>query len=142
MDDRDEGRTRRRRRLTLLGVALAIVVFLVAVGWRVYGGWGALAAVILVIGLLGAAGREDARSKSRRGRPAETPYPPNWDELRRQVYQRDKHRCANCRRADGPLHAHHIVPLRRGGTNTLTNIVTVCAACHALIHPHMRSPRD
>lgn len=38
------------------------------------------------------------------------------------------HRCAYCG-AEGPLHADHRVPLARGGTNFISNILPACASC-------------
>lgn len=70
-------------------------------------------------------------SKSRR-------YPDDWDELRLKALERDGYRCANCGRSGVELHAHHIVPLSVGGTNSLSNLKTLCEDCHKLIHPHMR----
>lgn len=64
-------------------------------------------------------------------------YPRNWDSLRRSVYARDRHRCTLCGRKGGrrlALHAHHIVPLSRGGTNTLDNLATLCGDCHREVH--------
>jgi len=64
-------------------------------------------------------------------------YPRNWDSLRRNVYARDRHRCKRCGRKGGrrvALHAHHIVPLSQGGTNSIDNLITVCGACHRQIH--------
>lgn len=64
-------------------------------------------------------------------------YPRNWDSLRRAVYARDRHRCTRCGRKGGrrvALHAHHIVPLSRGGTNTLENLATLCDVCHRRVH--------
>lgn len=66
------------------------------------------------------------------------PYPLNWDTLRRQVYARAGYRCQNCGQGNTQLHAHHIVPLFRGGTNALTNLACLCDPCHRRIHPHMR----
>jgi hypothetical protein len=66
-------------------------------------------------------------------------YPDDWDELRREVYQRDNYTCGNCSASDIELHAHHIVPLSRGGTNALSNLTTLCVDCHELLHPHMRN---
>jgi 5-methylcytosine-specific restriction endonuclease McrA len=65
-------------------------------------------------------------------------YPDDWDDLRRIVYARDGYRCMNCGASGVELHAHHIVPLSRGGTNNLTNLTTLCERCHTLLHPHMR----
>jgi 5-methylcytosine-specific restriction endonuclease McrA len=64
-------------------------------------------------------------------------YPLDWDELRRRVYERDNHTCSNCGRSGVALHAHHIVPLSRGGSNSINNLKTLCEDCHKLIHPHM-----
>lgn len=66
-----------------------------------------------------------------------------WDSLRRQVYKRDGYTCANCGAKGGgdestELHAHHIVPVSRGGTNVLTNLKTLCRDCHEKVHPYMR----
>jgi hypothetical protein len=66
-------------------------------------------------------------------------YPEDWDKRRRKVYQRDNYRCQNCKQGGGPngkaeVHAHHIVPVERGGTHKLDNIVTLCSRCHSLVH--------
>lgn len=50
-------------------------------------------------------------------------------------------RCANCGAVDG-LEIHHIVPLSKGGTNTKTNIVTLCWKCHAAAHDKHKSKRN
>ncbi len=71
----------------------------------------------------------------------QTLYPPNWDELRRKVYQRDGYRCLNCSATNEPVHAHHIVPASRGGSHRLSNLATLCGSCHAKIHPHMEQHR-
>lgn len=65
-------------------------------------------------------------------------YPDDWDELRHRVYRRDNYSCVNCGARDVELHAHHIVPLSRGGTNNVSNIITLCRDCHQRLHPHMR----
>lgn len=71
-------------------------------------------------------------------------YPPDWDARRQAVYERDNWTCQNCHVASGPhadddgvpLHAHHIVPRSRGGTNKLSNLRTLCEACHNKAHAH------
>jgi len=65
-------------------------------------------------------------------------YPPNWNELRHQVYTRDNHTCQNCGATSVELHAHHVVPLSAGGTNNTSNLTTLCASCHTKVHPRMR----
>ena len=88
-----------------------------------------------------------------------SPYPSDWDSRRRRVYRRDNYTCSNCgvrggaytnsRSSDGAqLHAHHIVPISKGGSHKTSNLKTLCADCHHAIHqksamaPTHRSQRD
>lgn len=41
--------------------------------------------------------------------------------------------CANCG-SDLDIEYHHIVPLKLGGSNRLTNIVPLCCVCHKIAH--------
>lgn len=41
--------------------------------------------------------------------------------------------CQNCGSKDD-LVIHHIVPLAKGGTNSITNMARLCGSCHALVH--------
>ena len=73
-------------------------------------------------------------------------YPDNWNEIREIVLARDGYRCRNphCQHNnptidEATLHVHHIVPLSKGGTSTLENLITLCEYCHAEIHPHMQA---
>ncbi len=68
--------------------------------------------------------REDA--------PNRASIPPS---LRRQVLARNGHRCQapGCR-ATRFLEVHHREPRRRGGRNSTANLITLCAACHRLLH--------
>ena len=55
--------------------------------------------------------------------------------VRRAVLARDQHRC----RAPGCQHTrfleiHHITARSQGGTHDQGNLVTLCAACHRLVH--------
>lgn len=66
-------------------------------------------------------------------------YPQNWEELRLMILERDNFGCqefdGNC---SGPLQIHHKLPLSKGGTNSTSNLVTLCFYHHALKHDHMR----
>ena len=55
-----------------------------------------------------------------------------WTEIRALVIDRDKW----CRRCGGTvaLEVHHVVPLIKGGSNDLGNLVTLCSACHRGAH--------
>lgn len=41
--------------------------------------------------------------------------------------------CANCGETND-LDIHHIVPLAKGGTNRISNLVMLCLECHGKIH--------
>lgn len=41
--------------------------------------------------------------------------------------------CVNCG-SDKHIEYHHIVPLKNGGTNKLSNIVPICESCHYKAH--------
>lgn len=66
-------------------------------------------------------------------------YPSDWETCRKEVYKRDNYQCQNCgavggKKGDAELHAHHIVPKSRNGTNSLSNLKTLCKACHNAVH--------
>ena len=60
-------------------------------------------------------------------------YPANWDDIRRNILQRDNHRCqvAGCPSLLR-LHVHHKVALQKGGSNEPNNLITLCEFHHAL----------
>ncbi|WP_084156879.1 HNH endonuclease [Haladaptatus cibarius] len=64
--------------------------------------------------------------------------PENWQSVSRRVKRRDRYRCKNCNykgsEGDGKMHAHHIVPLKDGGSNNMSNLITLCEDCHNAIH--------
>ena len=39
------------------------------------------------------------------------------------------------------LHSHHVVPRSCGGTDSWSNLVVICANCHALVHGFWRVRR-
>jgi RNA-directed DNA polymerase len=59
-----------------------------------------------------------------------TPAKAGWAELRPTVLERDGHRCAQCGSTEN-LHVHHCRARRRGGTNQMDNLQTLCERCHA-----------
>jgi len=64
-------------------------------------------------------------------------YPTNWEDMRKEVLERDNKQCCNCASRTN-LHVHHIVPLSCGGQNKNSNLITLCERCHTSLHPHMR----
>lgn len=68
-------------------------------------------------------------------------YPDDWDGRRREVYRRDNHTCQDCgarggHRGDAELHAHHKVPVSKGGSHEYSNLTTLCRDCHEQVHGH------
>jgi 5-methylcytosine-specific restriction endonuclease McrA len=65
-------------------------------------------------------------------RPNRQTIPPS---IRRAVLARDRHRCRapGCGRTRF-LEVHHIIPRDVGGSNRPENLVSLCSACHRLIH--------
>lgn len=55
--------------------------------------------------------------------------------LRKRVYRRDCFRCVLCD-CDRTIQIHHCVPRGQGGTDSIQNLVTLCAYCHAHVHGH------
>ena len=60
-----------------------------------------------------------------------------WKHLRRIVYERDKWCCVvcrvHCRNSGGKnktIQCHHIVPVRYGGSDDISNLASVCVSCH------------
>ena len=71
--------------------------------------------------------------------------PPDWDGRRKATYRRDDWTCQHCGTQSGPhargsggvrLHAHHSRPRSEGGSNHLSNLVTLCEPCHQDVHDH------
>jgi hypothetical protein len=50
------------------------------------------------------------------------------------VLSRDEYKCQKCKVKNVKLHIHHIVFKSRGGTNTPSNLITLCEACHKKLH--------
>lgn len=67
-------------------------------------------------------------------------YPPDWDGRRKEVLRRDGYTCRGCgvssTRVDGiPFDVDHVIPKLDGGSHELSNLQTLCRACHAEKHP-------
>ena len=58
-----------------------------------------------------------------------------WRYRRKECYARDNWTCQDCgvhctSRGKTKIQAHHIVSRRNGGSDDLTNLVTLCISCH------------
>lgn len=52
-----------------------------------------------------------------------------WQELRRQVLERDRYTCQNCNN-ENRLEIHHVKARSEGGMDDLSNLITLCEPCH------------
>lgn len=62
-------------------------------------------------------------------------YNSEWDRIRPLVLKRDNHLCQQCK-ASGRFvratHVDHIKAKNHGGTNAMTNLQSLCSACHGI----------
>lgn len=70
--------------------------------------------------------RKDALTRHWKGRPPRQV----WRLLRQAVFERDGWACVYCGKATGTLTCDHALPVSRGGSSTLDNLVTACLACN------------
>ena len=72
-------------------------------------------------------------------------YPSDWSSRSNQVYRRDNHTCQNCGEGGDhsniELHAHHVVPISKGGSHKESNLKTLCKTCHNAIHHREKMAR-
>lgn len=67
------------------------------------------------------------------------PYRP-MPLTRRNVFQRDGHRCQYCGSAHAALSIDHVMPRSRGGSDSWDNVTTACLACN--VRKGNRTPRE
>ncbi len=53
-----------------------------------------------------------------------------WRLLRQTVFERDGWACVYCGKRSGTMTCDHIVPVSRGVSSTLDNLVTACLSCN------------
>lgn len=70
--------------------------------------------------------RKNALTRHWKGRPPRQV----WRLLRQAVFERDGWVCVYCGKATGTLTCDHVLPVSRGGSSTLDNLVTACLACN------------
>lgn len=66
----------------------------------------------------------------------------DWYVLVKLAYQRCKGTCEVKGCYGKATEPHHIVPLSKGGTNTLSNIIYLCQKCHDKRHNHLFRARS
>lgn len=53
-----------------------------------------------------------------------------WDAKRREVFARDGHACQYCGATHKTLACDHKVPVKRGGSDDIDNLITACVDCN------------
>lgn len=53
-----------------------------------------------------------------------------WKQITHEVFERDNYTCQYCHVIGGILEVDHVIPISRGGTNELSNLVTACRRCN------------
>lgn len=60
-----------------------------------------------------------------------------WLRARHIALERDNKQCVECG-VSSQLHIHHIIPRHLGGSDDPSNLITLCAGCHAVRHPTLQ----
>lgn len=65
---------------------------------------------------------------------------PGYGRQRPKVLERDNYTCQRCglkqEEIDRELDVHHIIPYKLGGTNDLSNLISLCRSCHNILEPN------
>ena len=63
----------------------------------------------------------------------------NQQDFREFVLERDNFTCQDCRERlnTWELHCHHVIPLYKGGADSVDNCTTLCHDCHKKVHKVM-----
>ena len=59
--------------------------------------------------------------------------PEEYDQLRREILERDGWRCQRCGRRE-QLDVHHVISRARAGADAENNLITLCRSCHRVLH--------
>ena len=63
-----------------------------------------------------------------------------WAALRSTVFERDDYTCQYCGVRGVSLQCDHVIPVSRGGSNELSNLVAACAKCN--LSKHDKTPEE
>lgn len=64
--------------------------------------------------------------------------PEDWDRAEQRAAATPKTRaavCFGCLTGERRLYWHHVIAVQHGGCTRLLNLVSICLACHAKVHP-------
>jgi hypothetical protein len=78
---------------------------------------------------------------TRSGVPRNSNYPPDWLLRKDIVLKRDNYTCRYCGDKDltHSLHVHHLIPISKGGTHNIDNLICACIKCHSQVHPRNKN---
>lgn len=68
------------------------------------------------------------------------PYIRGWRWIRLAVFERDHYTCRYCGGRVAKPHCDHVIPLVRGGSSELDNLVTSCQPCNN--QKHAKTPQE
>ena len=69
-----------------------------------------------------------------RGRDYQNGNQKGFYNVKSYVLHRDNYQCQKCKTKKGKLHVHHIAFRGNGGTDTPSNLITLCEGCHEKLH--------
>lgn len=67
-------------------------------------------------------------------------YGEGWKDFRVAIKKENGFICSQCgigHSFENPIHLHHIIPVSKGGTNSKSNLISLCKICHNKEHKHM-----
>jgi len=95
--------------------------------------WGIFSSIIAIVVWKVLGGLEELGKEAYKKRTIQKQiYEDEFLCIRTEVLKRDNYRCVNCGMTGKELHVHHVVPRSEGGTNDLSNLVTLCSRCHSV----------
>ena len=59
-----------------------------------------------------------------------------WTTISGECFKRDRYSCVKCN-SGKKIECHHIKPIKDGGDNQLSNLITLCYDCHKKEHSHI-----
>ena len=57
-------------------------------------------------------------------------YTKAWQKIKRVVFKRDNYVCRYCGATKQQMECDHVIPISRGGNNSLSNLTTACPTCN------------
>lgn len=65
-------------------------------------------------------------------------YPGDWEQISLEYRKKIGFICEDCGEYAPDGHVHHDVPVSRGGSSSVDNLMFLCKDCHKRRHPHMK----